>query len=127
MATGVAQPFRIRLPPTFWSARTARYEVAGALDEWGWRERSEAAQLIVSELVTNAVEHAATAVEISMRVDESLLRLEVSDAGGGQPVRKEVKPGDPSGRGLNIVAFLAQEWGATVEPGCTTVWCTLTR
>lgn len=127
MAAAITGPFHIRLPANFWSARTARYEVASTLVHWGWRDRSEAAQLIVSELVTNAVEHAATAVEVSMSADESLLRLEVSDSGGGQPVRKEIRPGDPSGRGLNIVAFLARDWGSTVEPGCTTVWCTLGR
>ena len=127
MNTAIAQPLRIELPPTFWSARTARYEVAGALAAWKWDGRSEAAQLLVSELVTNAVEHAATAVEVVMSATESTLRLEVRDSGGGQPVRREISPGDPSGRGLNIVAFLAYEWGVAVEPGCTTVWCTLSR
>ena len=127
MHVAIAESFRIELPSNFWSARTARYEVAGALAEWDWRERSPAAQLIVSELVTNAVEHAETEVEVVMTATESILRLQVTDGGGGTPVRREVRPGDPSGRGLNIVAFLAREWGTAVEPGSTTVWCTLGR
>ena len=127
MTAATAQPFRLQLPANFWSARTARYEVAGTLAEWKWNDRSEAAQLIVSVLVTNAVEHAASGVEVVLTATESTLRLEVTDSGGGRPVRREIKPGDPSGRGLNVVAFLAQEWGTAVGPGSTTVWCTLSR
>ena len=127
MRAAIAEPFRIELPSNFWSARTARYEVAGTLAEWDWREHSPAAQLIVSELVSNAVEHAETQVEVVMTATESILRLQVTDCGGGTPLRREVIPGDPSGRGLNVVAFLAREWGTKVEPGHTTVWCTLGR
>ena len=79
-------------------------------------EIREAALLLVSELVTNAVEHARSGVLLVLERDGRRLRVEVHDAGGPLPGRSEASgPRDEHGRGLHLVEALAQDWG--VEPG----------
>ena len=79
-------------------------------------------ELLVSELASNAVTHAATPFTVSVHRDEQQTRVEVSDTGIGQPC---VRPPDAlasNGRGLQLLAALADSWG--VEPSETgkTVW-----
>ncbi|MGM9344545.1 SpoIIE family protein phosphatase [Streptomyces salinarius] len=89
------------------------------------------ALVVVSELVTNAVVHAGTDVEVGLRVEETgTLVVEVADrhpsrapSGGGD----HETPHDPAeyGRGLRLVAALAEAWGITYRPGSKTVWARL--
>ena len=84
--------------------------------------------LLVSELVTNAVVHAGTAVELVCRLDpaESTLVLEVTDHHPARALRADGDPGPERGdrgRGLHLVAALADTWGVTYRRDRKTVWC----
>lgn len=83
----------------------------------------EPAQLLVSELVTNAVVHGGHGVVIvRVSVDEPWLRIEVSDANAREYPRLKV-PHDNGARGLHIVDAVASAWGCSPVGGRKTVWC----
>lgn len=94
------------------SVRDARSFVRAALRAASRDDAVHLAELAVSELATNAVEHGGTA--FSVTVDTSVgVRLTVEDGGEGRPVQQNVGAGSVSGRGLALVAGLGR-WG--VEP-----------
>jgi len=82
--------------------------------------------LVVSELVTNAVQHAEPPYGIVVAVDDGLIRIDVLDHGSQVPAESpEPADGDqrPNGRGLGIVRRLAHEWGVErTEDGAKNVW-----
>jgi anti-sigma regulatory factor (Ser/Thr protein kinase) len=83
-------------------------------------------RLLVSELVTNAVRHAelmpGDLIRLVVHADDSVLRVEVHDPGGGfVPVEPAPDPARPSGWGLYLVAELADRWGVESD-GSTHVW-----
>jgi anti-sigma regulatory factor (Ser/Thr protein kinase) len=80
--------------------------------------------LMVSELATNAVQHAATDFEVAIEQVDGEIRVEVSDNGGGQATRRSPAPSESSGRGLQLVEVMADQWGVRVAPRNTgkTVW-----
>ncbi|AZM53188.1 protein phosphatase [Streptomyces sp. WAC 01529] len=137
---------RTSLPGTSLSPADARQFVRAALADWceldvpaaaGLTDRvADDAVLLVSELVTNAVVHAGTAVELLCRLDEAgpgeetdTLVIEVSDHHPSRAVRGEQHPppsGTPEyGRGLQLVATLSESWGITYRTGTKTVWARL--
>ncbi|WNI27030.1 SpoIIE family protein phosphatase [Streptomyces sp. ITFR-16] len=143
---------RTSLPGNLLAPAAARRFVAAALAEWsalglpaavGFSERlSDDAAVVVSELVTNAVVHAGTNVELLFRLEEatddeaSALVIEVSDHHPARAVRSDRPegggagtgaPGEPAeyGRGLELVATLAERWGITYRTGLKTVWARL--
>lgn len=135
---------RTSLPGNPLAPAAARRFVRAALADWtelgvpaaaGVTDRlAEDAVLLVSELVTNAVVHAGTAVELLCRLDEAgpgedtdALVIEVSDHHPSRAVRGEqggpALPGTPEyGRGLQLVASLSESWGITYRTGTKTVW-----
>lgn len=112
------QPVSLELPFTAESAGVAR----GRLDDWlvgaGARdERRGDAQLLLSELVGNAVRHARPLDDETLRVEwarpeRSILSIAVTDGGGAGsvPAVVDAADGDVSGRGLMIVEFLSHRW-----------------
>lgn len=91
------------------------------------RRLQDRAALLVSELATNAVEHAATDFEVTVVTRADAVRLEVAD-GSTQPPMLRVGPLESEdGRGLRIVAAMADRWGVETRPGATgkLVWCEL--
>lgn len=82
------------------------------------------AVLVVSEVVTNAVQHTGSeTIEVALTTLEDGVRIAVADSDGdGVPVRKAVDPDAPDGRGLAIVAALASEWGIAARPPGKVVW-----
>ncbi|TLS40598.1 ATP-binding protein [Streptomyces montanus] len=94
-------------------------------------EMAETAVLLLSELMTNAYRHAKVSPghEIRTRcvLDAGRLRVSVADANDTLPALREATPADDSGRGLPLVATLADEWGAERRAGGIgkTVWFTL--
>ncbi len=88
------------------------------------------AELVVSELVGNAVRHAQPlpggALRASWEVEPDAVVLAVADGGGlGHPEVQPQSSSGTSGRGLAIVAALAIAWGVRDEGGATVVWARL--
>ena len=111
------------LPPDPRSVRDARHAVSLALEEWGVDPAIvERVALIVTELVTNAVLHAATPVGVAVQWDGSAARLEVVDGSPAHPSPIAPIDGSVTGRGLSLVDALADAWGATPEQHGKTVW-----
>ncbi|MEU7378008.1 SpoIIE family protein phosphatase [Streptomyces albidoflavus] len=89
-----------------------------------WRVDDETAfntQLIVSELVTNAVRYGAPPIELRL-IRDGILTCEVRDAGQAGPNLRHAKTVDEGGRGLFIAAQLAHAWGTRYPPKGKTVW-----
>ena len=78
--------------------------------------------LVVSELATNALLHAATGFEVSVQRDGNV-RLTVADGDPAPPVRRDVSPTDTSGRGLHLIEQLCIRWGVEPVDGGKCVWC----
>ena len=117
-----------RFPATAASVGLARRFLLGRLPA-GCGERTDVLVLMLSELATNAVQHAATEFEVSVRVssDRGRVRVEVSDSAPGYPTLQEAATDAPHGRGLSIVRSLAEAWGVEMRhdrPG-KTVWFSL--
>ena len=89
------------------------------------REIVEAAELMTSELATNSVRHAHSDFELAIHRSRDEIRVEVSDHGQGQPVPRSPTPREQSGRGLQIVQELSEDWGITPSPDGKLVWFTL--
>lgn len=105
----------------------ARQFCTDALRAWDVpREVRDQAELVVSELVGNAVKHAGGASTLELTRTADCVRIAVSDRGGGAPQR--LQPGllEEGGRGLFIVATVSSGWGHRPIPGGKTVWAELT-
>ncbi len=83
---------------------------------------TDTAQLLTSELVTNAVIHGRSPVTVTTVLDDGLLRVEVSDDNSRHPEMRLTDDRALDGRGLHIVALLAARWGVTDQPLGKTVW-----
>ncbi|WP_371630576.1 ATP-binding protein [Streptomyces sp. NBC_00341] len=108
---------KFRLPRCHDSVPRARAELRAKLGEWrAGRASAEDGELVLSELVTNAVRvpvpgDRLVGVRIECRGRGEFLRLEVSDAGEGRPEVRQPGELDKGGRGLLLVEALAHRWG----------------
>jgi phosphoserine phosphatase RsbU/P len=110
--------------PDAQAPRLARRFVGDALSGRTDEGSVEVARLLVSELVTNAVVHAASAVEVEVAVDEAGMVVRVRDADTG-PLVSRAGGGtelDEGGRGFMLVDRLAHTWGTEHSGGRKTVW-----
>lgn len=103
----------------------ARTFAVDALPEASEDARAAVA-LLVSELATNATQHARTPFEVAVAVDESgrRVRVEIGDFAGGEPTPRSPGPSESRGRGLGILEATADTWGIESHdeaPG-KTVW-----
>ncbi|MEV5386794.1 SpoIIE family protein phosphatase [Streptomyces sp. NPDC052721] len=100
----------------------ARRLVRERLLDWGLPQAVETAELLVSEVVTNAVRHAESD-RVGLRVVRTdALLFEVTDDEPALPAMLSAGPYDESGRGLRVVSRLAREWGASASGHRKTVW-----
>jgi len=105
----------LQLAPGPLAPRDARAAVRRVMQ--GCRPRAvERAMLLASELVTNAVIHAATPLVLSVALDGGLLRVLVEDDDENTPVMAAAR-GPHGGFGLHIVEELSDRWGSTRRPG----------
>ena len=127
-AVGVAR-LELQLPHTADSVRRARRTIAAFLDPSDVPESVvDDVLLLVSELVTNAVVHAASPAVVRLDADIERIKVAVADLDGDKaPSVKEPDPLSSSGRGVLLVDRLAARWG--VEPQCKgkVVWFELPR
>ncbi|MEW2514033.1 ATP-binding SpoIIE family protein phosphatase [Streptomyces sp. NPDC046870] len=104
------------------SASEARHRVAEKLTAWGLQDAVATTELIVSELVTNAVRHAGPPVRLRLIRQGTGLICEVSDNSSTSPHLRWARTFDESGRGLLIVAQLTRSWGTRHHAHGKTVW-----
>ncbi|MFD0481677.1 ATP-binding protein [Kineococcus sp. GCM10028916] len=118
------------LPPNPRSVGIARWLITEWCAPWVaadeiQEDTVEAALLLASEVVTNAVIHGDGMVLVALdRVNGASLRVEVSDNGGGMPLIGSQRADAESGRGMAMVEMLSSRWGTdlAVGPLGKTVW-----
>ncbi|MDX6353459.1 MAG: hypothetical protein QOF98_362 [Streptomyces sp.] len=91
------------------------------LAEWGLDELAFTTELILSELVTNAIRHADGPIRVRMLHDRHLI-CEVADASSTSPHLRYAASTDEGGRGLFLVAQLAEHWGTRYTPDGKIIW-----
>lgn len=110
------------LPAEARSAGMARRFVSVALHQSGHEVLDDVASLLASELVTNAVLHARSAVHVRLRADGSRVRVEVRDASSAPVSPRHFASDAATGRGLLLVSELAAAWGSDAGPDGKCVW-----
>jgi anti-sigma regulatory factor (Ser/Thr protein kinase) len=112
------------LPSRPSSARLARRLARGAMG--GCAEPLvETAELLITELISNAVRHASSPPVMRIDVDSGTVRIAVSDESTKTPDVRHADPEDEGGRGLLLVESLATSWGWTRTTGGKQIWFTL--
>ncbi|MFD7502474.1 SpoIIE family protein phosphatase [Streptomyces sp. NPDC059850] len=99
----------------------SRRDVTERLTDWGLDEAAFATELVVSELVTNAIRHAIPPIQLRLIHDHSLI-CEVSDASNTAPHMRRARTFDEGGRGLLLVAQLSRRWGSRQTAEGKTIW-----
>ncbi|MEU8915496.1 ATP-binding SpoIIE family protein phosphatase [Streptomyces libani] len=109
------------LSPQPQTAGRARQLTRRALHRWGLGSMLDATELMVSEVVTNAVRYASRPIALRLLRTE-VLRCEVGDDSPQLPRMRCAQAGDEGGRGLFLVDQLSQRWGATMLSTGKVVW-----
>lgn len=107
------------------SPGAARRFLRGVLAEWGWPDRAGIAELVLTELTTNALVHARSPFRVVLFEHRGRLRLAVEDANRDLPRRYDPGPDACSGRGLALIEALSCEWGCSVRSDGKQVWADL--
>ena len=100
---------------------------AGALrqlEEWGMEDVAFTAELVLSELITNAIRHATGPIRLQLIRDRGLI-CEVSDTSSTSPHLRYATTTDEGGRGLFLVAQFAERWGTRYTSGGKVIWAEL--
>ncbi|GGV72741.1 SpoIIE family protein phosphatase [Streptomyces massasporeus] len=98
-----------------------RKDVVEQLERWGLSDAVFVTELVVSELVTNAIRHAEPPVQLRL-IHDSTLICEVSDGGNTAPHLRRARTYDEGGRGLLLVAQLTERWGTRQSAAGKTIW-----
>ncbi|KAB8195382.1 ATP-binding protein [Nonomuraea phyllanthi] len=113
------------LPQDVASIPAGRHLVSRKLAEWGLRSHSDLAdvmELLASELLTNAVEHAWGDVVLTLSARGETLRCAVWDEDAQLPCSRHAGPSDEGGRGLLMVHLMSRRWGVDVCHAGKAVW-----
>ncbi|MET9504438.1 SpoIIE family protein phosphatase [Streptomyces sp. NPDC006622] len=102
-----------------------RKQVVDQLARWELSEHAFTAELVVSELVTNAIRYGARPIRLRLIHDATTLICEVSDTSHTAPHLRRAKTFDEGGRGLLLVAQLTQRWGSRHTAEGKTIWAEL--
>ncbi len=111
----------LHLEPVVESTPTARHWIAAQLHDVP-AEVSECAALLTSELVTNAVLHAATPFTVTLHLMADRIRVDVADSSPIVPSLKDYPADAATGRGLTLFNTLASDWGVQPVLGGKIVW-----
>ena len=107
------------------SASKARAFISESLAAHDLHHLVEDVRLVVSELATNAVQHARTPFVVTLWATDGVVRLGIRDGSSWPAVRSASQLTDLGGRGLVIVEQLSHEWGSsTDDSGSKSVWAT---
>ncbi|MFI6604483.1 ATP-binding protein [Nonomuraea sp. NPDC050536] len=110
------------LTPATSSVPLARRLTRDQLAAWGLDGLGEVAELLVSELVTNALCHAHGPYRLSLWAIDGLLRCEVEDGYAAPPHVRHPCAEDENGRGMNVLELMACCWGSERTPEGKIVW-----
>jgi anti-sigma regulatory factor (Ser/Thr protein kinase) len=100
----------------------ARHELLALLEHSAVSMDPDRVGLVVTELLTNALLHGAEPVEVHANANDGVLRIEVHDCSQDVPLERSPDPTDLGGRGLMLVAGLAERWGVSQSRGGKVVW-----
>ena len=100
---------------------SVRASVTRQLTEWGLDDLAFATELMLSELVTNAIRYGSGPIQVRMLHDRSLI-CEVFDGSNTSPHLRYAASTDEGGRGLFLVAQLAERWGTRYTPAGKVIW-----
>ncbi|GAA2534337.1 MULTISPECIES: ATP-binding protein [Streptomyces] len=118
-----------RFPAVTASITAARHWVRDCVEGFGGPLRQhrmiQTAELLVSELITNAIRHGAGPPLIRLTWNNRLLRIAVSDYSDRWPHILATKDTEPGGFGMQLLERLAQRWGVTPRHPGKTVWAEL--
>ncbi|MER5800299.1 SpoIIE family protein phosphatase [Streptomyces mirabilis] len=103
------------------SVGRAREYARTQLTAWDLEPLVDTTELLVSELVTNALRYGEGEIRLRLLLDRTLV-CEVWDAGLVQPRRRRARDTDEGGRGLQLVGLLSASWGSRRTPAGKTVW-----
>jgi anti-sigma regulatory factor (Ser/Thr protein kinase) len=119
-------PLDEMLPNDLRAPRDARQAIARFLARADVPQLIDDAQLLVSELVTNAVRHACGPITVHASFRDGFLHLEVTDSAvGAAPERRTAGVDDEGGRGMELVEKLSARWGWTTTENSKVVWLDL--
>ncbi|GES29872.1 SpoIIE family protein phosphatase/ATP-binding protein [Streptomyces angustmyceticus] len=99
-----------------------RNDCARQLADWGLAHISYGTELILSELITNAIRYGAEPIHVRLLHTRTTLICEVSDGSSTSPHIRQAKTTDEEGRGLFLVAQFAEQWGTRYSPRGKTIW-----
>lgn len=102
--------------------RGARQMIRECLDAHGRADLADTAELLVSEIVTNALVHAGTSIEVAFSLVDGGLRVEVTDGSPHAPAPRGYGPNAGTGRGLMLLEELVADWGVVPAGPGKTVW-----
>jgi anti-sigma regulatory factor (Ser/Thr protein kinase) len=112
----------------------ARLHVRAILKEWNLAHLANDAELIVSEITTNAVRACARlnsaalpVIRLWVTCNQASVTIHVWDASPGTPARQDASPDAESGRGLLLVETLAAEWAVDRDQAGKTVWARVSQ
>ncbi|MFD8095411.1 ATP-binding SpoIIE family protein phosphatase [Streptomyces malaysiensis] len=109
------------IPPEPAVVSRIRQEATARLMDWGLEKLVLTTELVVSELVTNAIRYGRPPIRLRLIRDRALI-CEVSDFSSTAPHLRRARALDEGGRGLFLVAQLAQRWGTRLEVHGKTIW-----
>ncbi|GGR06479.1 SpoIIE family protein phosphatase [Kitasatospora griseola] len=101
-----------------------RAAVTRRLEDWGLIEQAFAAELVLSELITNAIRYASGPIRVRLLRDRALI-CEVWDGSATSPHLRHATDTDEGGRGLFLVAQLAERWGTRYPASGKVIWAEL--
>lgn len=99
----------------------SRRRIRERLTAWELEDAAFITELVVSELVTNAIRHATGPIRLRLIKDQTLT-CEVSDGSTISPHLRRARLSDEGGRGLLLVAQLSERWGTRYTPAGKTIW-----
>ncbi|MER7983742.1 SpoIIE family protein phosphatase [Streptomyces sp. NPDC095817] len=112
---------RWEVPKNPAAVATARSKATQQLAEWGLDDLTFTTELIVSELVTNAIRYGTEPIALRLIRDRKLI-CEVFDGSNTSPHLRHARTTDEGGRGLFLIAQLAERWGTRYVRNGKTVW-----